>query len=541
MPPSRREFLAQALGAAAVPLLPACRDGSAPPGVVGEPALAPSPQPPPAPSPTPSAPPPPTSNAAVFPHGVASGDPLADRVILWTRVTAAHTATSATLTWRLYADAALTQPVREGSVSTTAMRDWTVKVDADGLAPGTTYYYRFEATSGASGLSPIGRTRTLPARAAHLRVALATCSVTGSVMNAYARIAERADLDLVLHLGDYAYCDADFTLDQYRRQHQGYKADNAELRELHRQHPMVVIWDDHETTNDAHETGAPPPNPAIGPLWPLRRDAATQAFFEYLPIRDNPDGSRRIYRRFDLGGLMELFMLDGRLEGRSEQVNGQNDAARNDPARTMLGEAQEQWLYDGLRGSTARWKLIGNQTMLGHLNEVTATGALTNNWMDQWDGYPPARQRLYDVLKGSSTQPAVSNVVVCTGDWHNSFIMDLPQDPKAGYDGATGAGSLAVEYVTPSITSGFFDVSDLSIHSPHIKHHNDAAHGYQLLDIQPDRVIGEEWQVDTAETVSTVQTLAVAFETVSGSNCLKPHTTGATAAKPSAPALAPAA
>jgi len=230
-------------------------------------------------------------------------------------------------------------------------------------------------------------------------------------------------------------------------------------------------------------------------------------------------------------------MLDGRLEGRSEQVNGQNDAARNDPSRTMLGEVQEQWLYDGLRSSRAQWKLLGNQTMLGHLNEVTAAGASTNNWMDQWDGYPPARQRLYDVLKGDAVNPKVNNVVVCTGDWHNSFIMDLPEDPATTY--AEGSGSLAVEYVTPSITSGFFGVSDLAPHSPHIKHHNDSAHGYQLLDITPQRVIGEEWQVDTVDAVSGVQTLAIAFETASGGNRLLPHTTGPTADKDNAPAPAP--
>ncbi len=487
-------------------------------------------------------PPPAASNNTVFAHGVASGDPLTDRVVLWTRVTVPMTATSASVAWRVYADAALTQLVREGTVSTSSARDFTVKVDADGLLPGSSYYYRFEAMTGATGLSPIGRTRTLAASGEqHLRLALVTCSNNGSVMNAYARVAERADLDAVLHLGDYAYCDTDYTLDQYRSRHKLYKTANAPLRELHRQHPMIVIWDDHETCNDAYQTGAPPPNVASGPLWTQRRNTATQVFFEHLPIRENADGSRRIYRRFALGGLVDLFMLDGRLEGRSAQVNSQTDAARSDPARTMLGQVQEDWLYDGLRTSAASWKLVGNQTMLGHLNEVTAAGASTNNWMDQWDGYPPARQRFYEVLKGDAMHAKVNNVVVCTGDWHNSFIMDLPEDPASTYTGASGAGSLAVEYVTPSITSGFFGVSDLAPHSPHIKHHNDSAHGYQLLDITPVRVIGEEWQVDTVSAVSTLQTLAVAFETTSGSNRLKPYTMGATPPKSNAPVPAPAA
>lgn len=512
---SRRDFLFTAGGAGVAGLLSGCDQSEA---VVS-------------PRPVKTA----AGESPAFQHGVASGDPLTDRVILWTRLTR-QPAAEEDVQWRVASDPELTQIVAQGSARAVAERDYIVKVDAQGLRPGSTYYYQFGLSD---GVSPTGRTRTLPETAQHLRIALVTCSNTGSVMNAYARVAERADLDLVLHLGDYAYCDADFTLDQYRSRHKAYKADNPELRELHRQHPMIVIWDDHETCNDAYETGAPPPNPTVGPLWELRKGFATQAFFEHLPVRDNADGSRRIYRRFALGGLVDLFMLDGRLEGRSPQVNGQEDAARSDPSRSMLGAEQEQWLHEGLRGSSAKWKLIGNQTMLGHLNEVTATGALTNNWMDQWDGYPPARQRLYDVLKGDLAHPKINNVIVCTGDWHNSFIMDLPEDPKANYSGASGEGSLAVEYVTPSITSGFFGVSDLAPHSPHIKHHNDAAHGYQLLDIKSDRVIGEEWQVDTASAISPAQTLAVAFETVSGSNRLQPHTSGATPAKPKAPRLAP--
>ncbi|MES2883403.1 MAG: alkaline phosphatase D family protein [Pseudomonadota bacterium] len=531
MPPpmDRRSFLKQTAVIAATGLA-ACHEDSLPPVATASatPPLTPTPSPVPAPAPTgvaALAPEAPAPVSAAFQHGVASGDPTQDKVVLWTRITQTPAAT-ANVDWLIAKDPALTQIVAQGTASAAAARDYIVKVDVSGLAPGTSYYYRFLLPDGGS---PIGRTRTLPTgNVEKLRIALVTCSQSGSVFNAYQRVAERADLDLVLHLGDYVYADTDVTLDQYRTRHKNYKADNAELRELHRQHPMVVIWDDHETCNDAYATGAPPPNPAVGPLWNVRKSTATQVFFEHLPIRDNADGSRRIYRDFSAGDLADLFMLDGRLEGRSEQVSGETDAARSDATRTMLGLEQEAWIADKLRGSKATWKLIGNQTMIGHLNEVTATGAKTNNWMDQWDGYPPARQRFYDVLKGSATTPKVNNAIVCTGDWHNSFIMDLPEDPQTTYDGATGAGSLAVEFVTPSITSGFFGVSDLAPHSPHIKHHDDSKHGYILLDITPARVVGEMWVVDTISAVSRNESLFVAFENRAGENHLRPYSAGPT-------------
>ena len=525
MPPpmDRRSFLKQTAVIAATGLA-ACHEDSLAPSATQPITPSPAPAPSPAPSGTAAlAPEAPAPVSAAFQHGVASGDPTQDKVILWTRITQTP-ATTANVEWLIAKDPALTQVVAQGTASATAARDYIVKVDVTGLSPGTSYYYRFLLPDGGS---QIGRTRTLPAdNVEHLRIALVTCSQSGSVFNAYQRVAERADLDLVLHLGDYVYADLDITLDQYRTRHKSYKADNAELCELHRQHPMIAIWDDHETCNDNYTEGAPPPNPAVGPAYTLRKGFATQAYFEHLPIRDNADGSCRIYRDFQLGNLADLFMLDGRLEGRSEQVSSETDAARRDTSRSMLGMAQEDWLAGKLRGSKATWKLIGNQTMIGHLNEVTATGAKTNQWMDQWDGYPPARQRLYDVLKGSATTPKINNAIVCTGDWHSSFIMDLPEDPTVGYIGATGAGSLAVEFVTPSITSGFFGVSDLAPFSPHIKHHDDSKHGYILLDITPQRLVGEMWVVDTISTVSANESLFVAFETRAGENHLRPYTQG---------------
>lgn len=547
MPPSRRDFLAAALSAAALPLLGACDSPGAAPGDR-------DPLPPPGPGT-----PPPASDTGLFRHGVASGDPLADRVILWTRLSPAAEG-PVTVRWRVWADPGLQQLVREGSTQTDASRDYTVKLDADGLEAGRSYYFRFEAptASGASAHSPVGRTRTAPrGAAAHLRIALVTCSNYASgYFTAYRKLADRADLDLVLHLGDYLYETGNAsgeradpmpgemtTLPQYRSRHATTKTD-ADLQELHRQHPMICIWDDHEFTNDAHENGAQNHTEGAEGTWSERKAWAKQAYFEWLPVREQPGTSGRLYRAFAYGELMDLVMLDGRVEGRSPQVASAYDPARSDESRSMLGAEQEAWLADRLRTSTATWKLLGNQTMLGHLNESIGLGPLrlpVNNWMDQWDGYPPARQRLFELLKGDASHPKIDNVVVCTGDWHNSFVMDLPEDPASGYDPATGSGSLAVEYVTPSVTSGFFGVDEagLAQFSPHIKHHNDAMHGYQLLDITPQRVIGEEWQVSTISERSSTETRAVAFETLAGGNRLRPYGGGPTPSKPDAPSPAP--
>lgn len=543
MPPSRREFLTAALAAASLPWLQAC--DSAENGGAGGPEIEPQPQPP-------------ASDKALFRHGVASGDPLPDRVMLWTRVSPASEQT-VTLRWRVYADAALSQLLREGSVSTDASRDYTCKVDVDGLEPGRSYWYRFEAqTREGGGHSQVGRTRSAPAgMSPHLRIALVTCSnYAGGYFTAYRKIAERADLDLVLHLGDYLYETGNAsgeradpmpeemtTLPQYRSRHATTKTD-ADLQELHRQHPMVCIWDDHEFTNDAYEDGAQNHTEGTEGNWTERKAWAKQAYFEWLPVREQGVAPGRLYRALPFGGLMDLILLDGRVEGRSKQVSSAFDPARDDETRSMLGAEQEAWLAERLRASTATWKLLGNQTMLGHLNESIGLGPLRlpiNNWMDQWDGYPPARQRFYELLKGDATHARIDNVVVCTGDWHNSFAMDLPEDPLNGYDAATGGGSLAVEYVTPSITSGFFGVDEAGMaqYSPHIKHHNGTMHGYQLLDIKPERVIGEEWQLSTIDQPSAEQSLAVAFETPRGSNCLRPYGGGPTAAKAESPALAP--
>jgi alkaline phosphatase D len=512
----------------------------------------------------------------VFRHGVASGDPLADRVILWTRITPASPRAAVTVRWEVAADPALRQVVARGLEVTDAARDHTVKVDVAGLRPATTYYYRFIHEGVAS---PIGRTRTLPAGATpRVRIAVASCSNhAAGWFNAYRRIAERADLDLVLHLGDYLYeygsgeygsvREPDpphemVVLSDYRRRHAQYKSD-PDLQELHRQHPVIAIWDDHEISNDSWRDGAQNHTEGAEGSWPGRVAQGLKAYYEWMPVRQpDPAQPRRNQRAFRIGDLIDLTMLEERLGARSQQLppsiptafgNGFVQAgAFADPARTLLGTEQEAWLAERLRSSSARWKFIGQGVMFAQLKlqgaPLAAGGGVFLN-SDQWDGYQPARDRLYAVLEGDAAHPPVGNVVILTGDIHSAWAADLSRDPNnpnvaaGGYDAASGAGSRAVEFVGSSISSpGIDDPGDrlaalLRSINPHFKHIDLNRRGYMLLDVTRERAVCEWWCVDTVQVPSPLQTFTAAFEVVHGSNRLAPAAQTVPPAAP--PALAP--
>ena len=516
----------------------------------------------------------------VFQHGVASGDPLSDRVILWTRITPAQPRSSITVGFTIATDPLLTRVVQRGSTKTNPLRDNTVKVDAAGLQHGTTYYYQFSADG---QVSPVGRTRTLPVgTTTRLRAAVVSCSNHAyGYFNAYARIAERADLDLVIHLGDYLYEYGPgsygnarvpeppremVTLADYRLRHAQYKRD-ADSQAMHRQHPMVAIWDDHETANDAWKDGAQNHTEGAEGSWASRVGQALQAYNEWMPVRVvDPANRRNNARAFRFGDLLELVMLEERLGARSQQIAASASPGATplgpgfvqagpftDGARTLLGDTQEAWLADRLRTTPARWKFLGQGVMFAQLKGVAAAnasggGVFLNS--DQWDGYQPARNRIYDILKGNATQPAVGNVVVLTGDIHSSWAADLTQDPNnpdllsGGYDASTGAGSCAVEFVGTSVTSPGVD-SDTSGSiagllrsvNPHFKYINLTRRGYMLLDVDRERVVCEWWYVDTVARVSSVQTFATAFAVQNGSQRLVPATQTQAPAAP--PLLAP--
>lgn len=511
-----------------------------------------------------------------FQHGVASGDPLADRVILWTRVTPKKAKETLSVGLVVARDAALSDVVWRGTLKTDVARDYTVKLDAKGLQPGTTYYYQF--AHGAS-LSPVGRTRTLPVGSPErLRAAVVSCSnFAAGYFNAYRRIAERADLDMVIHLGDYLYeygsnqygttrpCEPAteiLTLADYRMRHAQYKRD-ADSQEMHRQHPLVAIWDDHETANNAWVGGAENHDPAAEGAWNDRVAAALQAYYEWMPVRvEDPANLRRDSRLLPFGDLADLMMLEERLNARSEQLPAtiptelgfvftQSGEFLN-PERTLLGAQEEARLIQRLHKSRAHWKILGQGVMFAQLKAVGAPNALGGGAFlnsDQWDGYQPARDRIFNALKGADGRGKVNNTVVLTGDIHSSWAADLTQDPNnpdpatGGYVPATGQGSLAVEFVGTSVSSPGLDdptgatAAALMSQNPHFKYIELNKRGYMLLDVVPSRVTCEWWHLDTVATVSAAQTLAAVFKVAAGTNHLVAGTP--TTPKVDAPALAP--
>ena len=388
-------------------------------------------------------------------------------------------------------------------------------------SPAPRTYYRFNALGERS---PVGRTRTLPAAGVRrVRLAVASCSnYPFGYFNAYRRIAARTDLDAVLHLGDYIYEYANggygdgtalnripepdreiISLADYRMRYAQYRRD-PDLQELHRQHPFIVVWDDHEFANNAWRDGASNHNPDRGEgEWAPRAAAAAQAFLEWLPIREDRSTRRvRIYRSFAFGDLADLVMLDTRFIDRDRQVATRETlAGLDDPKRTLLGSAQEQWLFEELQASGragVTWQLLGQQVMFAPGSLAGAPSIST----DTWDGYRPARDRVFDAIE----QARLKNVVVLTGDVHTSYAYDLVRNPWSGYNPETGAGTSAVEFIAPSITSpsGFGTpeqaeqrVKTYHAARPHLKFVEGLYRGYVVVDVSRERVQADWFGVPT--------------------------------------------
>ncbi len=483
---------------------------------------------------------------SVFRHGVASGDPLGDRIILWTRVEAPKNAL-VPVRWWIATDEAMRQVVNGGEVTALPWRDHCVKVDALGLEPARRYFYRFEA---GGERSVTGRTRTLPAATVtNLRFAVASCAnFPFGYFNAYGRIAAREDLDAVLHLGDYIYeyapggygDGAEFdrvpfpareivSLDDYRGRHAQYKTD-PDLQAAHAAHPWITVWDDHETANNSWRDGAANHNPELGEgTWLDRRQAGERAYFEWMPIRETL-GARGsfTYRSFRFGNLCDLIMLDTRLHGRSQQVvaaERKNRQLVGTPGRTLLGADQHAWLAEELRASKAnstRWRVLGQQCMMGQL--LDAERHILNT--DQWDGYPHSRAALLDQLGTEG----INDTVVLTGDIHSAWALDVTPDPFKGYDPGSGKGSLAVELVCTSVTSpgpfGSGDDADAAekrtlANHPHLHWTNFQHRGYLTLDLDAQRAQAQWWAVETITRRSDQESMVHSMLTQVGRNHLE--------------------
>lgn len=340
---------------------------------------------------------------ASFLHGVASGDPQQDRVLLWTRATPNAGETVLNLLWEVAEDPAFTRVIRNGDARATRDRDYTVKVDVQDLAPGTEYFYRFSALGETTAT---GRSKTLPeGDVAQVKLAVFSCSnYPAGYFHSYREGSHVADLDAFLHLGDYLYeygaggyateravelgrelplnnAGELYTLADYRRRYALYRAD-TDLQAMHAAAPCIAVWDDHEVANDSWMDGAENHTLEEGD-YAVRKLAAIRAYFEWLPIRPPAgDGSEQIYRSFDFGNLLSLHMLDTRIIGRDRQLQygdyadeqtGAMDQERFrtdllNPERSLLGHEQLQWLGRQMAGSAARWQLLGQQVLMGRMN-----------------------------------------------------------------------------------------------------------------------------------------------------------------------------
>jgi alkaline phosphatase D len=343
---------------------------------------------------------------AEFKYGVASGDPLSDRVILWTHAKIPADERSVWLDWQVASDSSFANVVRSGRTSATASTGYTAKVDADGLTPGASYYYRF--TDDAGVVSPVGMTRTLPAaNVAAVKLAVFSCTLySEGFFNAY-KSATASDAQYAVHLGDYIYeygaaptqfgntdavklgrvtspANDIVSLNDYRTRYALYRSD-PDLQALHARMPWITIWDDHEFANNAWVGGAENHNASTQGDWAARKAAAAQAYHEWLPIR-TPDSANllKIYRSFDFGSLFTLHMLDTRIEGRDRQYDSFGDAdggvaryvagltpnasgVASDSARKMMSTTQQAWLTSGISASKGTWQFLGNQDIMGKM------------------------------------------------------------------------------------------------------------------------------------------------------------------------------
>lgn len=444
-----------------------------------------------------------------FYHGVASGDPYQNSVVIWTRVTPETKLPEITVEWEIASDSLFKEVIKKGEQVTDLDRDYTVKVIVDGLEAGGAYFYRFMALE---EFSTIGSTKTAPKQSENLSFAVVSCSnYQFGPFNAYGNIAKDHSIDAVIHLGDYIYeygsgVYADTTagrfhlpkneiisLQDYRTRYGQYRLD-PDLKAAHAQHPFIAIWDDHEIANNSYTSGAQNHQEDEG-SYEERRNAAVQTYYEWMPVRKvNP-----LYRKFSYGNLVDLIMLDERLAGRAAPVDSITDPRINAIDQTMLGEEQLGWLKDQLAESDAKWKVIGNQVIFSYLDWGFKRLSLN---LDSWDGYPHERNEIAKHIQTDSLQ----NIIFITGDTHSSWAFEVTHEPFQHYNQATGEGAYAVEFGVTSVNSGNSDErfptdsvrahEDLIVNSsinPHLKYANLRDHGYMILSLT-DSLAQANWR-----------------------------------------------
>ena len=482
------------------------------------------------------------SAARGFTHCVASGEPGPNSVLLWTRYVPPPGA-SARIRWEISRSDDFGSILVSGEAESSGERDFCVKAIAAGLRPDRWYFYRFRDASGQ--YSPVGRTRTLPiGRARRFKLALFSCSnIAFGWFNAYAHAAERNDLDLAVHVGDYFYeyppgrypgqaeavrpdslhpRQETLVLADYRLRFAAYRSD-PDLQRLHQLLPMIAMWDDHESANNSWADGAENHQPASEGPWPGRKAAAIQAYHEWMPVSDVEP------RSYEIGNLATIVMPETRLTGRSRPLDygaalrGQGDMAAallqfrdgpwRDPARTLMGTAQENWLVGQLRRSRRRgatWQILAQQVLVGHV----AMPFEMESWvvpdapaaaktraqillaaskldlplnLDSWDGFPAARERLFEASLASE-----ANLLVLSGDTHNAWALDLAHHgTSVGVEiGGPSVTSPGVERDLPHLPAGTFSRAVVA-RNAQLKWGNHHQRGYATVELTPQQAIAE--------------------------------------------------
>ncbi len=441
-----------------------------------------------------------------FTLGVASGDPLADRVILWTRLAPDPTRPDGGMpdgpvdvTWEIATDPDLRRVVRSGVATARPDAVHAVHVDATGLDPATVYHYRFTV---GDERSPVGRTRTLPApgdRVDRLRMATANCQLFESGNYAAHRRMAAEDLDLVLFLGDYIYENPGgnpprgalprhetVTLDDYRLRYASYKVDPL-LQACHSRFPFMAMWDDHEVANDY--AGDTLQDGSTGDKARARKAAAYRAFYEHIPVRlAPPTGPEvRLHRAVDFGDLARISVLDERQyadpppcrdrPGEAVLDMGDCDERTSDSDRRLLGREQEEWFARVTAPRDVEWNLVGNPVLLAGVDAGDKRGR-ARYYLETWDGYPAARRRFVKQLS------SIPNPVVITGDYHAGFVNDVHLDPE---DRATPV--VATELLGPPISSVLFP-ADVRPRNPQVRYMV-AGHGYLVTTVERERITAE--------------------------------------------------
>ena len=492
-----------------------------------------------------------------FVLGVASGSPRHDSVVLWTRLLQPDgTALGAqagpqAVRWELAHDERFTRIVQRGLAQAMGALAHSVHVEVQGLAADRWYFYRFTV---GDAVSPSGRTRTVPApdaQVSRLRLAYASCqNWQHGYFSAYRHMLAE-NLDMVLFLGDYMYeypvtatsvrpaatsaTGWALTLDDYRQRYALYKSD-ADLQAMHQACPWLVTWDDHEVQNDyaGLQEGSSGP---VQPSFAARRAAAYQAFYEHMPLRASAltqllagGTEMRIYQRVNYGRLASFYLLDSR-QYRDPQVctrqgkkgastlNPASCEAWNDPARSLLGAPQEQWLTTELGRAGPQWNLLGQQTLFGQRDFQTAKRPGPTLWNDGWDGYSAARTRLTDSLRGQ----AVPNPVLLGGDVHENWVGRVLADYAQ-----PNSAAVAVEFCGTSVSSnssgtaaGSALMAEHLARNPHFVYADCERKGFGVVELSPQRLRTSLRVVsDTRQPVTQIETLA-AFEVQPGQSVVE--------------------